>query len=119
MTIGLTAPQKQAFDAIIAFVASHGIAPSIEALASELQCGKTNAWHLVEQLHERGWLQRSIRGAILLGSGGVAVVVPAAVAVKLARFCRDHSESVSAVVADAITLHLDALAGTDVSAEVS
>src|SRR5262245_3095625 len=115
MTVGLTEHQKRAFDAIMSFVALHGAVPSIEALARLLECSKTNAWQMVDALHERGYIQRSVRGMIALGSGGVSVVVPAHVAAKLAAFRRGHDEHLSAVVADAISLHLDALAGADPS----
>jgi len=55
------------------------------------------------------------RGGPLAGFGrdGVSVFVPAHVAAELAAFCVKNSEKVAAVVADAITLHLDQLGGVE------
>lgn len=115
MSIGLTEHQRRAYEAIIVFVAHHGVLPSAQTLAHELDCSKSNAWQLIAALHERGYITRSGRGGLSLGSGGVNVVIPADVAAKLAAFCKANDESVSAVVADAIALHLDALAGSEQS----
>jgi DNA-binding IclR family transcriptional regulator len=110
MSMGLTVAMKHGLAAILALIARHGVAPTREALASELEFNKSSAQSLIDELHLRGAITRSKRGAIALGSGGVSVVVPADVAAKLAAFCAAHDESVSAVVADAITPHLDQLA---------
>jgi DNA-binding transcriptional MocR family regulator len=110
MSIGLTATMKDALDVIVGFIGRHGVAPSLEILAAELGCGKSNAQRVVDRLHERGAITRSPRGLIALGSGGVSVVVPADLAAKLAAYCAAQGEPVSAVVADALLLHLDALA---------
>jgi hypothetical protein len=110
MSIGLTAAMKDALDVIVGFIGRHGAAPSLELLAAELGCGKSNAQRLVDSLHERGAITRSARGLIALGSGGVSVVVPADVAARLAVYCAAHGEPLAAVVADALLLHLDALA---------
>jgi DNA-binding IclR family transcriptional regulator len=116
MSIGLTGTMKDALDVIVALIGRHGVPPSLELLAAELGCGKSNAQRLVDALHERGAITRSARGLIALGSGGVAVVVPADVAAGLAVYCAAHDERISAVVADALLLHLDAL-GQEVDSE--
>jgi len=111
--MGLTEQMKLVFDAIVGFVGRHGATPSLESLAGELGCGKSNAERFVAALHERGHITRSARGAIALGSGGVSVVIPADIAAKLAQFCAKNNECISAVVADAVVLHLDSLDRVD------
>src|SRR5262249_10653035 len=113
MTMGLTAQMKRAFEGIMAFVGRHGAAPSLQSIADEVGVNKSKAASLVKSLHERGYVTCSGRGSIALGTGGVSIVVPAEIAAKLAQFCAAKDERVSAVVADAIALHLDQLEGPD------
>lgn len=105
----MTKAMKRALDTVIGFVGRHGHMPSLSMLAGELGCNRTNARRLVTSLTERGALSRFGRADLAMGSGGVAVIIPAHLAASLARFCSQHQESISAVVSDAIMLHLDQL----------
>jgi hypothetical protein len=104
----MTASMKRALEAILSFVSLHGATPSIQGLASQLGCARSNANRLLNCLHERGHITRGSQ-FLALGGGGVAVIVPADIAAKLATFCKGNGESISAVTADAIVLHLDSL----------
>lgn len=105
--MGLTQEMKRTIDAIVGFVGRTGATPSLDSLATEMGVSKSSAERHVASLHERGHITRSARGAIGFGSGGVSVVVPADVAARLAQFCAGNNERLSAVVADAVSLHLD------------
>lgn len=109
--VGLTVKQAAALDAITVFVGRHGVMPSRRQLAAELGCGVDNAQQLITRLIERRHLSTLTAGGQLSGFGqdGVAVFVPAHLAAQLAAFCAARSERVTAVVADAIALHLDQL----------
>lgn len=110
-SMGLTPRMKDALDAITRHVALHGVMPSRSSLASALGCNKTNAVRLIGSLIERGEVNSLTPGGPLSGFGrdGIAVLVPAHIAAPLAMYCADNSERIAAVVADAITLHLDQL----------
>lgn len=112
--MGLTERQAEALRAITAFVGRHGVMPSRSQLAVELGCNKNGAVQLVARLVERGEVLSLTPGGPISGFGhapGVVVIVPPHIAARLASFCAVHDERVSAVVIDAIALHLDALAG--------
>lgn len=109
----MTAAMKRALDSVLTFVSLHGAMPSNRTLAADLNCAPTNARRLLGCLSERGELTRFDKGALALGGGGVAIIVPASIAAALAQFARTHGESVSAIAADAITLHLDQLETTE------
>jgi hypothetical protein len=105
----LTKRMKEALDAITQHVALHGAMPSRSSLAASIGCNRNNANRLMGSLVERGEVNSVSTGGALAGFGGegVAIFVPAHVAAQLAAFCLANSERVSAVVADAISLHLD------------
>lgn len=107
--MGLTPRMKAALNAITEFVARHGAMPSRSLLAQSLGCNRNNANRLIASLVERGEVHSTAPGGPLAGFGsvGVAVLVPPHIAAQLASFCAGRDERVSAVVADAITLHLD------------
>ncbi|MBN8987448.1 MAG: ABC transporter permease [Rhizobiales bacterium] len=111
--MGLTARQKAALDAITAHVGRHGVMPSRSTLAEAMGCSKNNAARLIQGLVARDELNTVTRGGALSGFGGagVSVFVPAYLAAQLAAFCAANAERIPAVVADAIMLHLDQLAG--------
>jgi hypothetical protein len=113
--MGLTRRMADALRAITEHVALHGVMPSRSTLAAALGCAKNNANRLMMSLVERGELNSSARGGPLAGFGrdGVSVFVPAHIAAKLAAFCVARSEKITAVVSDAITLHLDELEGEE------
>lgn len=115
--MGLTKRMKDALEAITAHVAMHGSMPSRSSLAASLGCNRNNANRLMGALVERGEVNSVSTGGALSGFGqnGVAVFVPPHVAAHLAAFCLANSERISAVVADAITLHLDHLESIDAS----
>jgi DNA-binding transcriptional regulator YhcF (GntR family) len=100
---------KDALQAITAHVAMHGVMPSRRSLATALGCNPNNANRLMGSLVERGEVNSVSTGGALSGFGrdGVAVFVPSHIAAQLAAFCLANSEKIGAVVADAITLHLD------------
>lgn len=111
MTIPLTQRMSGALIAVNAFVAEHGRMPSARELAEKIDTGKGNAQRIVNCMVERGHLVRvgsGTRSSIAFG-GGVLIGVPANVAAQLASFARCTGESVSSIVSDAITLHIDAL----------
>ena len=116
--MGITSRMRDALHAITEHVALHGAMPSRRTLAAALRCNPTNATRLMHALIERGELNNMTAGGPLTGFGrdGVAVFVPAHVAASLATFCVAHSEKITAVVADAIALHIDLLGG-DVTGE--
>jgi hypothetical protein len=107
--IGLTKRMKAALEAITSRVAMHGAMPSRSMLAQALGCNRNNANRLMGSLVERGEVNSVSTGGALSGFGrdGIAIFVPAHVAAHLAAFCLVNQERISAVVADAITLHLD------------
>lgn len=109
----LTQRMKDALDAITAHVALHGVMPSRSSLAAAIGCNRNNANRLIGSLVERGEVNSVSTGGALAGFGrdGVSVFVPSHIAAALAGFCHANSEKVSAVVADAITLHLDQCEG--------
>lgn len=109
--MGLTPRMKAALDAITLHVSLHGVMPSRSVLASAMGCSKNNAQRLIAGLVERDELNTVTRGGALSGFGGagVAVFVPAHLAAALATFCAANAERIPAVVADAISLHLDQL----------
>ncbi len=111
--MGLTERQRDALAAITEFAARHGVMPSRRQLATALGCNPNNANRLIAGLVERGMLNSISPGGMLSGFGseGVAVFIPAHVAAALAAYCAANGERVPAVVADAVTLHLDAVAG--------
>lgn len=115
--VGLTAKQKETLDAITAFVGRHGAMPSRRQLAAELGCSPNNATQLITRLIERRLVSTVTPGGALSGFGGegVSVFVPAHLVAQVAVYCADNAERVSAVVADAIALHLDQLAGAVVA----
>lgn len=106
---GLTKRMREALEAITAHVAAHGVMPSRSSLAACLGCNRNNANRLMGALVERGEVNSVSTGGALAGFGrdGVAVFVPSHIAAQLAAFCLSNSERISAVVADAITLHID------------
>jgi hypothetical protein len=109
---GLTVRMKETLAAITAHVALHGVMPSRRSLGAALGCNANNASRLMAALIERGELSsRGGGGGSLAGFGnaGVAIFIPADLAAKLAAFCIERSEKLPAVVADAVTLHLDQL----------
>src|SRR5882724_1509415 len=107
--MGLTTRMKDALEAITAHVALHGIMPSRSMLAAALGCHKNNANRLMASLVERGEVASLTPGGPLsgFGGGGVAVFIAPHLAARLAAFCAANSEKITAVVADAIVLHLD------------
>jgi hypothetical protein len=109
--MGLTPRMRDALAAITEHVALHGVMPSRRLLAERLGCTPTNSQRLIYSLIERGELSSLTPGGLLTGFGnqGVSVVVPAHVAASLAAFCLAQGERLSAVVADAIALHVDQL----------
>lgn len=120
--MGLTARQAEALQAITAFVGRHGVMPSRSQLAMSIGCNKTGAVQLITRLVERGEVSSLTPGGPLsgFGRGSVAVLLPPHIAAKLSDYCAQNGERVPAVVADAIVLHLDALAGPgDESAAVA
>lgn len=112
--MGLTPRMKAALDAIVTHVGLHGVMPSRSMLASALACNKNNANRLMTSLVERGEINSLTPGGALtgFGSAGIAVFIPAHLAAQLAGFCAINSEKITAVVADAIALHLDQLDGS-------
>ncbi len=111
--ICLTPRMAEALRAITEHVALHGVMPSRRLLAAKLGCNPNNANRLIHSLIERGELSAMTPGGPLSGFGhqGVAVFVPAHVAATLAAFCLAHGEKLTAVTADAITLHIDQVEG--------
>lgn len=107
----MTSTMKRALDAIVSFIGLHGAVPSIRSLAHDLGCAPTNAQRLIGCLEERGAVTRLSGGVLAIGGGGVAIILPPHVARALALFCEQRGESISAVAADAITLHLDIFEG--------
>src|SRR4051812_14570310 len=107
MTLGITATQQRTLEAILAYVALYGAVPSLATLANTLQCQRSNVSRTIARLVERKRLSRMPDGSLAIGAGGVMVNVPRGTAAKLAAFCAQRGEQVSAVVADAITLHID------------
>lgn len=107
--MGLTQRMRDTLDAITAFVARHGQMPSRRTLAVAMDTSLNNSTRLTMSLIERGELNTATPGGVLTGFGseGVAVFIPAHLASQLAAFCAEHSEKITAVVADAIVLHLD------------
>lgn len=112
-TMGLTPRMKAALEAITVHVSLHGVMPSRRSLAIALNCKPNNANRLMGSLIERGEINSLTPGGALTGFGrdGVAVFIPAHMAAQLASFCAANSEKITAVVADAIALHLDQLGG--------
>jgi DNA-binding transcriptional regulator YhcF (GntR family) len=110
----LTRRMKEALEAIMAHVANHGAMPSRSSLAAAIGCNRNNANRLMGSLVERGEVNSVSTGGALAGFGrdGVAIFVPPHIAAQLAAFCLANSEKISAVVADAITLHLDQFEGS-------
>lgn len=106
MTMGLTAAQARCLDAVIHHVELHGVTPSFGALANSLDCNKSNVQRYVTALIERGHLERAAGGGIAL-----PLSLPPYLARRLAGFCRARGENIPSVMHDAISLHLDALAG--------
>lgn len=108
---GLTKRMFDALRAIIHHVAAEGAMPSRRQLAAMLECQPNNANRLMHCLVERGEVHAASPGGALAGFGGagVSVRLPPAVAKRLAAFCLANDEDVAAVVADAVTLLIDAL----------
>jgi DNA-binding transcriptional regulator YhcF (GntR family) len=113
----LTQRLKETLEAITRYVALHGVMPSRRALAACMGCAPNNANRLMHSLVERGELNSVSTGGALSGFGrdGVAVFVPSHIAASLAEFCLANSERIGAVVADAITLHLDQMESADIA----
>lgn len=111
--MGLTARMRATLDAITAYVARHGVMPSRRTLAAAMETSLNNSTRLTMSLIERGELNTATPGGVLTGFGseGVAVFIPAHLASQLAAFCANNSERVTAVVADAVALHLDQMGG--------
>lgn len=113
--MGLTQRQTETLKAITEYVACHGVMPSRRALAAHIQRAPNSANQQMQALVERGELNTITPGGALSGFGreGVAVFIPSHIAAILAAFCLEHSEKVTAVVADAIVLHLDQARGVE------
>jgi hypothetical protein len=110
--IGLTDRMRRAFNSIVAHVGRHGAMPSRRMLAREMNCQPTRANVLISSITERGWLTgHPDTGALMaFGSDGVAFFVPHHIAAQLCAHCETLGENPVDVLADAITLHLDAFA---------
>lgn len=105
----LTARMRAAHGVVIGHVACHGVTPSVRALAAELRCAPNNAQRLIGCLIERGALRRIDGGGLAIGAGGTAFVLSPSLAARLCAFALKHGEDVTAVLADAVALHLDAV----------
>lgn len=113
MSIGLTPRMRAAYDSVLAFVARHGVTPSLIQLEDEMRCAHGNASRLMGCLVERGHLHRRKGGELGIGGGQVSVTIPPHLAARVAEHCIKEGERFDDVIADAVTLHLDALAGID------
>lgn len=111
--MGLTVRMLDALKAITEFVGRHGAMPSRSALAGVMGCSKNNANRLMDSLVERGELSAVTRNGWVsvagFGREGVLISVRPHTAARLAAFCAANGERVTAVVDDAIELHLDQL----------
>jgi DNA-binding transcriptional regulator YhcF (GntR family) len=114
---GITPAMKKTLDALVEFIGLHGAVPSVRALAAVLEQSPTTVNCSLQYLVERGHITRG-KYTLALGGAGVAVIVPADVASALARFCAKRSESLSAVVADAVALHIDQVDASDPASSV-
>jgi len=110
---GLTAKQQDAFDAILAHQAEHGLTPTIAELAAALGVSsKSTAVRLILALEERGYIVRmpfrarsiAVIDADALPKRGMTVELRA----KLLAYCRSRGEKPADVIADAVALFLDA-----------
>jgi SOS-response transcriptional repressor LexA len=113
MTMGLTPQQARCLDAIVAHLDAHGMSPTIEEIrvATGIK-SKSTIHRQLRGLRDRSritWSAGKPRSILVLASA--QIVLPIRLRAELARFCEKHHEVPEHVVADALTIHLDQLAG--------
>lgn len=111
MTQGLTQQQAKALQFIRAYFAENdGVAPSYADIMAHLNLrSRSNVSRLVKGLSKRGAIRHhpNLSRAIELVDASSTFALPADLAQRLQRYCTHCGESASAVVIDAVTLHLD------------
>lgn len=110
---GITARQADALHFIRAFHAQNGKYPSFSEIADGIGVkSRSTVTQLLKGLQERGRIRRLPRRvrAIKIIDHTVPGALPAAVQAQLNDYCEAFDEKPADVIADAVTLHLDALA---------
>lgn len=107
---GLTVRQSELFAFIQDYIAREGVAPSYDEMRTRLGTrSKSTVSHLVAQLKVRGlvdFIPYRERSLIVVSKPALPTL-PSHIHARLTRFCADHGERFDAVLADAVTLHLD------------
>lgn len=110
--LGLTTKQRETLEFIEGVIARTGVAPTYREIAAGTGVRLSRVGVLIAQLKERGavdYAPRRSRSLLVLGER--STTLPAGLAQRLARFCAANGESQSAVIHDAVALHLDAIEG--------
>lgn len=110
-TAGLTARQAQALLFIAGAIETGGLSPTLREIGAHLGLkGKSGVHALLINLRDRGritWQPRRTRSILIAAAG---YTLPRGLQIALDCFCIANEERAGDVVADAVMLHLDALA---------
>jgi len=108
--MGTTGRQQDAFAFIERYISRHRKSPSLREIADELGLkspGRVQS--ILCNLKDRGlvdWMPRRAR-SIVITPTSMQFTLSIFLEEKLRRYCMAHGEVASAVVADAVALHLD------------
>lgn len=117
--IGLTPRQVECLDFITTYVLVNREGPTVSEIADGLRIVRSAAYRLLCGLKERGritWLANKPRSIAL--TRGMPVDLAPDLLAQLVTFCAERDEDPSAVLADALTLHMDQVTQAESIGEV-
>lgn len=108
--MGTTNRQQDAFAFIERYIVANGISPSFDDIATAIGSKSKGHVHtLLTGLKARGLIdwRHNKKRSITITADCQQFTLPSDLDTKLRRYCMAHGEVASAVVADAVALHLD------------
>ncbi|KQZ00885.1 hypothetical protein ASD45_08460 [Pseudolabrys sp. Root1462] len=120
-TEGLTKQQIRVLEFIIESIEHRGLSPTLEEIRVHLGRKSRGSVHqILVGLRDRNrirWTEGCNRSITIVGNKAQHRL-PADLQAKLEAYCKAHNERPSDVLADALTLHFDALEAAGTNAEV-
>lgn len=112
-TAGLTTPQIRVLEYIEECLRLRGVSPTLEEIRAYTGTKNKGYVHaILRGLRDRGriqWIDRHKRSITILPEGRANHTLPPDLQVKLEKYCAEHNERPTDVLADALALHFDSL----------
>lgn len=112
-TAGLTTPQIRVLEYIEECLRLRGVSPTLEEIRAYTGTKSKGSVHaILRGLRDRGkiqWIDRHERSITILPDDRANHTLPPDLQVKLEKYCAEHNERPTDVLADALALHFDSL----------